>query len=273
MSDYIHPEMLVDGDWLQARLNDSNLRIVDCDVRDAHRRAHIPGAVPVEDHYFKNPNNRKFVMEPDQFARTMSEMGIGDDTEVVAYDGFGSLFAGRLWWCLSYYGHRNVRVLNGGWNQWFNEGRPMSVAAVHSAPAKFTPRPDESLRATAEYVMAATARPDVVILDVRSDEEWNGSNNRANKRSGHIPGAVHIEWLNNCTNDAVRRLKPAEDLEAMFKAAGVTANKEVVIHCQAGIRAAQATFTLKLLGYERVRNYDGSFDDWANRDDTPLVRD
>src|SRR2546426_1847296 len=118
---YARPEMLVDGDWLEAHLNDANLRIVDCDNADSYRRAHIPSAVPVADNYFKNPDNRVFVMAPEQFAETMAQMGIGNATEVVAYDSNGSLYAGRLLWCLSYYGHTRVRVLNGGWQRWFQE--------------------------------------------------------------------------------------------------------------------------------------------------------
>jgi thiosulfate/3-mercaptopyruvate sulfurtransferase len=141
------------------------------------------------------------------------------------------------------------------------------------APASFTPRRDDSLRATAAYIMEqAIDDPDVVLLDVRSDAEWLGLNDRGNKRAGRIPGAVHLEWLNNVTPDEERRLKPAEALRAQFEAIGVTPDKEIVTYCQGGIRAAQAAMTLRLLGYERVRNYDGSFFEWANRDDTPLVQ-
>jgi thiosulfate/3-mercaptopyruvate sulfurtransferase len=273
MPDYARSDILVDGDWLHSKLNDPRIRIVDCDNRDAYRRAHIPGAAGVRDNYFKNPKDRRFILEPDQFAKEMSRLGIGDDTFVVAYDAFGTLYASRLWWCLNYYGHRDVRILNGGWNQWFLDGRPASIEEPHYGPATFTPRPDESFRASAEYVMESLNRPDVVILDVRSDEEWEARNDRGNKRAGHIPGAVHIEWLNNVTEDLVQSLKTADQLRSMFEAAGVSPDREIVTHCQAGVRAAQAAMTLSLLGYERVRNYDGSFLEWANRDDTPLVRD
>jgi thiosulfate/3-mercaptopyruvate sulfurtransferase len=120
--------------------------------------------------------------------------------------------------------------------------------------------------------MEAMARPDVVVLDVRSDEEWMGTNNRGNKRSGRIPGSMHIEWLNNVESaDAGRRWKSPAELRAMFEAEGVTPDKEVITVCQAGIRASQAAMTLKMLGYERVRDYDASFFEWGNRDDTPIV--
>jgi thiosulfate/3-mercaptopyruvate sulfurtransferase len=274
MAEFARPEMLVDPEWLQQRLDDPNIRIVDCDPPDQYRRAHIDGAVTHHgDNYFKNPDDPRFIMEPDQFASTMSQMGIGDGASVVTYDASGSINAARLWWCLTYYGHTDVRVLNGGWNRWLKEGRPITMAVPNVAPAQFTPRPDESVRASAEYIMGVLDNPDVVILDVRSDGEWDGTNNRGNKRGGHMPGAVHCEWLNNITNDEARFLKPPADLRAMFEGLGVTPDKEIVTVCQGGIRAAQAMWTLKLLGYHRVRDYDGSFRDWGNRDDTPIVVD
>ena len=227
MTGYSRPELLVEGAWLQAHLEDANLRVVDCDVRDAYRRAHIHGAVGVQDNYFKNPDDRRFLMTAAQFAATMSAMGIGDDTDVVAYDA-GSVTAGRLWWCLNYYGHTRVRVLDGGWNLWLKEGRPITMAEPKVRPATFTPRVDDSLLAAGDYVLAALQRPDVVILDVRSDGEWDGTNTRGNQRAGHIPGAVHIEWVNNLTPDDARCFKSADDLRAMFAAAGVTPDKEVI---------------------------------------------
>ena len=274
MAEFTRPEMLVDPSWLAEHLNDANLRIVDCDPPDMYRRVHITNAVTHHgDNFYKNPNDPRFVMEPDQFAAVMVQMGIGDETEVVAYDSMGSINGARLWWCLNYYGHTNVRVLDGGFNRWLKEGRPITMAVPKVSAGPFTPRPDQSVRASAEYIMANMSRPDVVILDVRSDGEWNGTNNRGNKRSGHMPGAVHLEWLNNTTRDEANFLKPPAELRAQFEALGVTPDKEVITVCQGGIRAAQAMWTLKLLGYDRVRDYDGSFRDWGNRDDTPIVVD
>lgn len=227
MADYAHPEYLVDCDWLQAHLGDPNVRIVDCGTMDAYLRAHIPGAVGVRDNYFKNPDDRVFVMTPEQFAAEMGFLGIGDDTEVIAYDA-GSVTAGRLWWCLNYYGHTKVRVLNGGWNLWLKEGRPITMEVPKVAPATFTPKVNESFIATADYLLAALQRPDVVVLDVRSDGEWEGTNTRGNKRAGHIPGAVHIEWVNNLSPDDVRRFKSADELRQLYAAAGVTPEKEII---------------------------------------------
>lgn len=272
MAEYAVPEILIEPETLAAFKDDPKLRVVDCDVPEQYRRAHIEGAVGFKgDHYYKNSEEKRFIMPPEQFKAAMEELGIGDDSRVVAYDASGSLYAARLWWCLNYYGHSQVKVMNGGWNRWLKEGRAVSMAEPETASASFTPRVDDSLLASAEFIIEAIENPDIVLLDVRSNGEWKGTNDRGNKRAGHMPGAVHIEWLNNITADELRTQKPAQDLMAMFESAGVTSDKEIVTICQGGIRASQAAMTLKLLGYPRVRNYDGSFLDWGNREDTPLV--
>ena len=273
MADYAREDLLVEGAWLQEHLNDANLRIVDCDSRDAYRRAHIPGSVFPSDTFLKNPEDRRFIMRPDQFAAEMRSLGIDDGTLVIAYDQ-ASNTASRMWWALNYYGHTNVKVLNGGWQQWLAEGRPVSLKPeVHNTAAPFTPKADESLYATAEYIMANLENADVVVWDVRSDGEWDGTVTRGNKRQGHMPGARHLEWTHNYETNDLKRWKSTEALKAQLDAIGVTPDKEVVTVCQGGIRAAQALFTLKLLGYDNVRNYDGSFGDWGNREDTPIVTD
>lgn len=228
MSEYSQPDLLIEGEWLEQHLRDANLRVVDCDSREAYRRAHIPGAVFPSDTFLKNPDDRRYVMTPEQFAAEMQSLGIGDDTLIIAYDQ-GSNTAGRMWWALNYYGHRDVKVLNGGWNQWLAEGRPITLEVPQvGATSAFTPRPDESLRATAEYIMERLDDPNVVIWDVRSEAEWNGTNTRGNKRQGHMPGAVHLEWVHNLTEDELKRWKPAGELKQQLAACGITPEKEVI---------------------------------------------
>jgi thiosulfate/3-mercaptopyruvate sulfurtransferase len=269
---FARQDILVGTDWLAAHLDDPNVRIVDCDVPDAYARAHIPGAVNYRDHYYKNPDDQRYIMTPPQFAEAMAILGIGDETIVVGYDNLGSRYSGRLWWCLTYYGHTRVHVLEDGWSRWLQEGRPVTekVPLVQASSA-FTPRPNESMLASADYVLAALSRPEAVVLDVRAIEEWEGTETRGNKRGGHMPGAVHLEWLDSVREAPVRGLKPAGELKAMFEAAGVTPDKEVITVCQAGIRAAQASLVLNLLGYNNIRVYDASFREWGNREDTPIV--
>jgi thiosulfate/3-mercaptopyruvate sulfurtransferase len=228
MADYVNPDMLVEPAWLQEHLNDPNLRIVDCDSRDAYRRAHIPGAVFPSDTFLKNPEDRRFVMTPEQFATEMKSLGIDDDTLVIAYDQ-ASNTAGRMWWALNYYGHTNVKVLNGSWLQWLAEGRPISLKMEsHTTDKPFTPKVDESLYATADYILSKLDDPNVVIWDVRSDGEWDGSNTRGNKRQGHMPGAVHLEWTHNLEPGDLKRWKSADDLMKQLEACGITPEKEVI---------------------------------------------
>jgi len=274
MPEFAHPEMLIETEELASLLGDSRLVLVDNDLFPMYQRAHIPGAVGNRgDHYFKNPDDRRFIAPPQQFAKMMSDLGIGDDSIIVGYDASGSLYATRLWWCLAYYGHPGARILNGGWNRWLAEGRPITMEEPKITPATFTPREtDESIYAGAEYIMANLNRPDFVVLDVRSDGEWEGTNSRGNKRVGHIPGAVHLEWTQNVQASlSDRTQKSADELRAMYEAIGVTPDKEIVTMCQGGIRASQSMATLRMLGFDRVRNYDGSAGDWSNRDETPLV--
>ena len=229
MAEPLRDEMLVPGDWLQAHLGDTDLRIVDCDSRGAFGKAHLPGAVWSPRHPYKDPGRPLHVMEPAQFAAAMSDLGIGNDTLVVAYDDAASVSASRLWWCLRYFGHTNVKVLDGGFDRWLRDGRPVTMAETPVTPARFTPQVDESLLATADYVMAALANPDAVILDVRSDAEWDGSRKPgANQRGGHIPGSVHMEYTQALTSGGPRRVKPEEELRELFAACGVTPDKEVI---------------------------------------------
>lgn len=236
-SAYARPELLADTEWLAQHLDDPNIRIIDCDNRDAYRRAHIPGAInmrhailPDPPMYLKDPDNRTFVLPPDRMKQVMEELGIGDEHLVVTYDSFGSLYATRVWWVLNYYGHTNVKVLNGGWGKWHAEGRPSSRQEPSFPRATFTPSVNPDLVASAEYIMENMKREDLALLDVRSDGEWTGANTRGNKRGGHMPGAVHLEWLNYVTNDDIQQFKPAEELRQMFTTCGITPEKEVVTY-------------------------------------------
>ena len=227
---YTRPEMLAETQWLAAHLQDDNIRLVDCDSRDAYRRAHIPGAIPVRGHhYLKEKEGAPYIMGPEQFAQTMDEMGIGDETLVVAYDGFSGLYAARFWWALYYYGHTNAKVLNGGWDAWLAEGRSVTNATTRPAQATFTPQANESVIARWEQVQEAISTDTVLLLDVRSDAEWTGENNRGTKRGGRVPSAVHLEWL-NYVDPKTKKFKPADELRPMFEEIGVRPECEVVTY-------------------------------------------
>lgn len=209
-------------------------------------------------------------MSPGDFEQLMGKLGVSNDTTVVTYDDNNALVASRLWWVLKYYGHTKARVLNGGWHRWLTEGRPVTFHATRVPAGTFTARPDASLIADAEYLKANHTAESCQVLDARTDQEWDGTNDRGNKRVGRVPGAKHLEWLNFVAKDDCRMFLPAEELERMVREAGFTPEKATITYCQGGIRAAHAAFVLDLLGWDNIRVYDGSMRDWANRDDTPL---
>lgn len=270
---YTRPELLAEPDWLWARREDPNLRIIDCASSERYRRAHIPGAVGLSvDGWLKDPEEKLHVMPPDAFAELMAKLGVSDDTTVVAYDDNLMFYATRLWWVLTYYGHTDVKVLNGVWYRWISEGRPVTFKENTPAPGHFTPRTDESVICRLDYLRSKLDDPDTRVLDVRPDGEWSGkTNDFGNKRVGHIPGALHLFAGTFLTDDVRRMVRPASELRTVLTDAGVEGGKEVIVHCQAGIRTTHGVFTLRLLGWDRVRAYDAAMAEWANRDDTPLV--
>ncbi|MCC6382255.1 MAG: sulfurtransferase [Dehalococcoidia bacterium] len=276
--EYARPELLAEPEWLADHAGDPDVRLIDCAVLEAYRRAHIPTAVHLPVHYYikeddpAGSDHGLLVMPPARFEELMGQLGVGPETTVVTYDDNNALVAARLWWVLNYYGHTRAKVLNGGWHRWLTEGRPVTFHGHHAARTTFTARPDASLYATLDLLAEKHQSADCQVLDVRSDEEWAGTNDRGNRRAGHVPGARHLEWLRFVTRDDRRTFLPADDLQHLLEEAGVSGERPVITYCQGGIRAAHAAFVLALLGYEDVRVYDGSMREWANREDTPLAR-
>jgi thiosulfate/3-mercaptopyruvate sulfurtransferase len=275
---YARPELLAEPDWLAAHLEDPDVRIIDCATLEAYRRAHIPGAVGLPVHFYikeedpKGSDHGVFVMPPGQFEDLMNRLGVSAGTTVVTYDDNNSLVAARLWWVLNYYGHTAAKVLNGGWHRWLSEGRPVTFHATRVERGSFSARPRPELYADADAVLEACEKQSAKLMDVRTDEEWAGTNDRGNRRAGRVPGAEHLEWIRFVTRDDRRTFLPAEELQRMVDGLGFKRDEPIITYCQGGIRAAHAAFVLNLLGYEDVRVYDGSMRDWANRDDTPLVK-
>ncbi len=228
---YADPGIFVTTDWLEQHLEDPSVRIVDTDLPEEYGRVHVPGAVRVIDHYYKTSlQDRTHIQGPEQFAGAMSRLGIGDDTQVVGYDSAGCLYAFRLAWALHYYGHVNVKVLDGGFPKWFAEKRPLSRRQTSYPAASFSPKPNPEIFASRQQVIDAIGERETVLLDVRSDAEWTGENKRGTKRGGRIPGAVHLEWTNFLTRGDVPTLLPADDLRRILKARGVTPDKNVITY-------------------------------------------
>lgn len=278
MANYAHPELLAETDWLAAHLTDPNLRIVDCRFyydgrvgRDAYLAGHIPGAV-----YMAHPTDLSdptatppnLIPRPEQVAATMGRLGIGNDTLVVGYDDEGAHTAARLWWVLAYYGHTRVKLLNGGIVKWLAEGRPIESGPVTPEPTIFRPgAPQREMRIRGDELNAELNDPKLGLLDVRRFTEYSGAEVRA-ARGGRIPGATHLLWQENLNPDWTFR--SAEEIRARHLAVGASPDKKVVTYCQSGIRAAHAAFSLHLIGYENVRMYDGSWNEWGNRTDLSI---
>ena len=270
---YADPSILVTTDWLAEHINDPGVVVVDTDDPSEYADGHIPGASNPPDNYYKtSTEDRTHIQGPDQFAETMASIGVGDDSFVVAYDRTGGLYALRLMWALHFYGHPNVKMLDGGYQKWASEGRETSLDTFKADETiTFSAHePDRSMFADINDVLASIGVEDSTLLDVRTDGEWDGSNKRGGKRGGRIPGAVHLEWVNFHTGGDVPTLKTADEIRELLADRGVSTGNEVITYCQGGIRAAHAYWVLRLVGADRVRNYDASWREWGNNQKVPV---
>lgn len=267
-SDYAHPEVLVDTQWLADHLSDKTLRVLEVDMSpDRYQGAHIPGAIFINIMTALMTEKLQLNLEVSAFEQLMSQLGITRETTVVAYGSYPGT-GGFIFWLFKLFGHPDVRVLNGGYQSWIAEGRSTAAALSTYAPAPYQASPiAEALRVGSAEVMAAVNQSEKVLLDVRSQPEYNGeiflmAPPEGSERAGHIPGAVHLEHSLTLNDDGT--FKSFEDLQALFCHHGITPDKEILPYCAIGARAGYVWFVLKyLLGYPHVRNYDGSWNTWS----------
>ncbi|HET6957450.1 MAG TPA: sulfurtransferase, partial [Vicinamibacterales bacterium] len=232
---------------------------------------HVPGAVyisPVAIRDAKAPPT--FLPTPAAFEEMMAKLGISNATRVVAYDERGGIYAARLWWILNYYGHTNVALMNGGWIKWTAEQRPTSTAPASPGAATFTARAQTHWLATASDVVGAIGKPGVTIVDARTQAEIEGKDLRNIKRGGFVPSSVPVYW-EDLLDAQKKTFKPADELKKIYEDRGIVPSKEVIAYCQVGMRASVDLFALHLIGYDKLRNYYGAWEEWGNRDDLPLA--
>lgn len=262
------PEILVSPQWLSQHLQDAKLRIIDLQDLDDFQKAHIPGAVHLSAGVlFATRGGVSGMLPPvESVARKLAQAGIGKNTVVVAYDNASGLYAARLFWALDYIGQGKGRVLDGGWEGWRRARFPVSAEIRIPPPARLSAAPRPAALADRPWMLAHIKHPGTLYVDARSTAEYDGSARHA-KYGGHIPGAVSMEWSRHLGPDGMMR--PARELRLAYAALGVTPDKEIAVYCQTMVRAAHSYFTLRWLGFPRVRGYDGSWMEWGNRDDTP----
>ncbi len=282
---------LVETSWLAEHLLDPGLRIVDIrgyvrtvenngiqearyeGARGEYEQSHIPGAMYLDwtrDIVDLDDTIKAQIAPTEQFVQMMSSIGIGDQHLVVAYDAHpASQFATRLWWALKYYGHDKVVVLNGGLLKWQRENLPLNAAIPNYPHATFTPVLQPELRATAIDVMSLLGQPDVALIDARDQGQYSGQTVRKPGRPGHIPGALNIprEELMDPTTGTFRS---NEELGQVFSKAHVLPGQRIVAYCNGGVAATSVLFTLAMLGYPSLTNYDGSWNEWGERQDLPV---
>jgi thiosulfate/3-mercaptopyruvate sulfurtransferase len=266
---FARPELLVTPMWLNEHLADPNVRVVDARTAEKYADAHIPGAALVDVYALNTTDSSPEGMRAwiARMEEAFSAAGIADGQTVVLYEETSGQLAARGLWALAYLGHDGGRLLDGGLDAWQLRGYPITSGESSIGRTQFRARPRPELVATYEDVLARLDPREAQILDVRRRGEYEGTEIRA-KRGGRVPGAIHLEWVNNLAPDG--SFKSPEELEAQYRALGLDREREVITYCQGGYRSANTWLVLQLLGYPRARNYVGSWAEWGSRDGLPI---
>lgn len=291
--EFENPHYLVETDWLQAHLDDPELRVLDCTVylpnyfdagaaqkveivsgRAHWEQGHIPGSAfadLVQD--LCDPLNTRLMFpmpSAAQFAAAMSRYGVGDGTRVVLYDDMLNIWAARVWWMLRAFGFDHAAVLSGGWKKWMREGRPVSTAPPHDPPAQFVARPRPERIATKAEVLAAIDNSATCLINALDPEEYAGRGPVRYGRPGHIPSSVNLSFI-GLLDPETHAYLPPDQLRQQYVTVGAMAKERVISYCGGAIAASSAAFALTLLGVDNVAVYDGSLTEWAADPTLPLV--
>jgi thiosulfate/3-mercaptopyruvate sulfurtransferase len=279
---YVHPEVLVDTQWAEEHLKDPKVRIaeVDYDAKANYELGHIPGAVLFD---WKNDINdpiTRNVLSKESCQNLLQNAGINNDTTLLLYGDFNNWFAAFAFWVLKYYGYKDVRLINGGRKKWLQEDRALTKDVPTYSKGNFAANePDSNIRVFLDEVKRAVSAPELKMVDVRSPKEFTGEilappeyPTEHAQRGGHIPGAVNIPWA-QAVNDSDGTFKSTDELKQLYESKGITPDKEIIAYCRIGERSSHTWFVLKyLLGYPKVKNYDGSWTEWGNMIANPIEK-
>lgn len=271
--EYAYHNVLVSTQWINDHLNDTKVRIVEVDYIPAtsYMLGHIPGAVLFDWKRDIIDSTKRDVISKEVLEDSLQRIGVNNDTTLIVYGDFKNSFATFAFWIFKYYGFKDVRLMNGSRKKWFEEDRPLSLDIPSYRRGNFKASdPDKSIRAFMSYVKEKIGSQDKILVDVRTNDEYNGKtlapteySTEYGQMGGHIPGAVNVPWNKMVSEDGT--LKSAVELKKLYESLNVTPDKEVITYCGIGERAAYTWFVLKyLLGYPNVKSYDGSWLEWGN---------
>jgi thiosulfate/3-mercaptopyruvate sulfurtransferase len=277
---YANPDVLVDTEWVAQHLNDPKVKLVEVDVdTSAYRQGHVPNALGWNWSTQLEDQIRRDLPDQASWDKLLSESGISADDMLVFYGDNHNWFAAFAYWIAKMYGHDNVRIMNGGRKKWELEKRTMTTEEPKPSATQYKSKGfNKELRAMQPDVASAIGKGNIALVDVRSPAEFTGEVlappglQETAQRGGHVPGAKNIPWM-QAVNEADGTFKSADELKERYQREGITPDKEVIAYCRIGERSSHTWFALhELLGYPKVKNYDGSWTEWGSMVGTPIEK-
>jgi thiosulfate/3-mercaptopyruvate sulfurtransferase len=272
-------DVLVSTDWVANHLNEPNTKLVEVDVdTNAYSEGHVPGAIGWNWTSQLQDQVRRDIITKGELEKLLSQSGISNDDTIILFGDNNNWFAAYAFWLLEMYGHRNLRLMDGGRKKWLDENRPTTKDMPPTTPTTYRAgEPNQALRAKREQVLQGLGQGNRALVDVRSPAEFSGEIlappglQETAQRGGHIPGAANIPWGQAVKEDGT--FKSPEELKQLYGGKGVTPDKDVIAYCRIGERSSHSWFALKhLLDYPNVRNYDGSWTEYGSMVDVPVEK-